>query len=219
MPSWETRFDDLLKYKAKHGNCNVPVKRGGLGRWVSTKRRAYKDGKPSQDRIEQLNSIGFDWTCARTTPWEIRFNELIKYKAKHGDCNVKRQTKLRKWVNKQRHSDKLGKLAKDRVDRLDGIGFDWTSPVPGSAARKTPICLLKQSLRSKTRTKIQSEAAEAELLGVKTEAVKDDGCDPGTTTEGIDEDDEEVGAMIYEEVMKRRQVLTRRWTRSSMKYH
>ena len=231
---WETRFKELLKYRAKRGDCNIPVRsKGGIGTWVSNQRRAYKDGELSQDRIDQLNSIGFNWALKKRVeqtervrvPWETRFNQLVEYKAKHGDCNVPvRQGQLGQWVHKQRYTYKIGKLSKDRIDRLDGIGFHfggigfhWTSTVRGP--RKTPIGARKQPLQSKTRTKIQSGSAEAELIGTKSETVKDESCDSGTRTAGNEEDDEEVGAMIYEEVMQRRQVLTRRRTRSSMKYH
>ena len=221
---WETRFNELLKYRAKRGNCDVSLMDGGrLGVWVSNQRVNYKADTLSQDRIDQLNSIGFKWALkegGKIVPWETRFDELIEYKAKHSDCNVPvRQGQLRQWVSFQRRLYLADSLAQDRIDRLDGIGFHWTSPGRGSAARKTTIGARRQSSRSKTRTKFQSGSAEAELLGSKTETVKDEGCDPGTITEGNDEDDEEVGAMIYEEAMRRRQALTRRRTRSSMKYY
>ena len=226
---WETRFNELLKYRAKRGNCDVSLMDGGrLGVWVSNQRVNYKADTLAQDRIDQLNSIGFKWALkegGKIVPWETRFDELIEYKAKHSDCNVPvRQGQLGQWVHKQRYTYKIGKLSKDRIDRLDGIGFHfggigfhWTSTVRGP--RKTPIGARKQPLQSKTRTKIQSGSAEAELIGTKSETVKDESCDSGTRTAGNEEDDEEVGAMIYEEVMQRRQVLTRRRTRSSMKYH
>ena len=33
--TWETRFAELVEYKANNGDCNVPVGQGELGRWVS----------------------------------------------------------------------------------------------------------------------------------------------------------------------------------------
>ena len=157
---WETRFKELLKYRAKRGDCNIPVRsKGGIGTWVSNQRRAYKDGELSQDRIDQLNGIGFKWSLKERGPlqWEMRFEELIEYKAKHGSCNVppKRQGRFGEWIQKQRYRCKMGKLSKDRINCLDGIGFDWTSPVHGHMARKTPIAG-ELSLWSKMRTKIQS---------------------------------------------------------------
>ena len=90
---WETRFDELVQYKAKHGTCSVPNRLGPLGRWVTSQRSAYMAGSLARDRIQRLSSIGFKWR--KRLPWETRFDELAQYKAKHGDCNVQaRQGKL-----------------------------------------------------------------------------------------------------------------------------
>ena len=156
---WETQFNEL-EYNARHGDCDVPQKRQGkLGTWVSNQRLMYKHGNLSEDRIGQLNGIGFKWSLKERGPlqWEMRFEELIEYKAKHGSCNVppKRQGRFGEWIQKQRYRCKMGKLSKDRINCLDGIGFDWTSPVHGHMARKTPIAG-ELSLWSKMRTKIQS---------------------------------------------------------------
>ena len=109
--SWETRFNELVQYKAKHGDCNSSAEQGQLGKWVDTQRTNYKKGNLSQDRIDRLNGIGFEWTLqrGRKGDWETRFNELVQYKAKHGDCNVpQRQGQLGKWVQNQR--TRKGKL-------------------------------------------------------------------------------------------------------------
>ena len=66
---WDARFQELKKYKEKHGNCNVPKKHGSLGGWVDNQRRAYrllKEGKAarmSDEHIQKLESIGFQWSC------------------------------------------------------------------------------------------------------------------------------------------------------------
>ncbi|EJK44240.1 hypothetical protein THAOC_37237, partial [Thalassiosira oceanica] len=70
---WETRFDELVQYKAKHDNCNVAKSQGPLGNWVSTQRAAYMTGSLAQDRIDRLNSISFEWSLREAAPWETRF--------------------------------------------------------------------------------------------------------------------------------------------------
>ena len=138
---WNARFKELLDYRSEHGDCNVPRSQAPLRKWVSHQRQQYKKCKLSQDRIDRLISIGFKWTqkeVAPTVPWETRFDELVEYKAKHGDCNVpQRQGKLGTWVRAQRQQYKKGKLSQDRIDRLNSIGFDWTPPM-GSRKRKDP---------------------------------------------------------------------------------
>ena len=125
---WGTRFNELVQYKAKHGNCNVPQKQGTLGTWVCSQRVAYKAGSLAQGRIDRLNSIGFSWVMAKggsKGDWETRFKELVQYKTKHGDCNIPfRQGQLGGWVGRQRNTHKEGKLSHDRIDRLNAIGFD-----------------------------------------------------------------------------------------------
>ena len=68
--SWEERKMQLKAYRDEHGNCNVPSnysKNKKLSVWVKRQRRQYKffhAGKPSNmslDRINQLESLGFEW--------------------------------------------------------------------------------------------------------------------------------------------------------------
>ena len=103
--AWEKRFQELVQYKEKHGNCNVPQiykQNPQLGRWVTEQRTTFDS--MSEDRKKQLKSIGFVLD-ARTEAWEKRFQELVQYKEKHGNCNVpnrcKQNPQLGKWVHYQ----------------------------------------------------------------------------------------------------------------------
>ena len=66
---WTARFQELKKYKETHGDCNVPQKHGSFGRWVDNQRQDYrllkerKSARMSDDRIQKLESIGFQWPC------------------------------------------------------------------------------------------------------------------------------------------------------------
>mmetsp|Transcript_18601 Transcript_18601/g.28902 ORF Transcript_18601/g.28902 Transcript_18601/m.28902 type:complete len:219 (+) Transcript_18601:171-827(+) len=68
---WIARFQELKSYKAEHGHCNVPRSVEKLGRWVDTQRQRYRllqEGKQSSttdDRIQKLESIGFQWSLRR----------------------------------------------------------------------------------------------------------------------------------------------------------
>ena len=139
MP-WEIRYHELVQNKAKHGDCNIPAKQGQLGSWVHKQRQIYKKGKLSQDRIDRLNGIGFKWLLKNVgpnVPWKTRFDELVRYRAKHGDCNIPvRQGQLGRWVSYQRKVYKSSSLEQERIDRLNGIGFDWTPPKGNTGKRK-----------------------------------------------------------------------------------
>jgi hypothetical protein len=124
---WEKNFQKLCKYKAKYGDCNVL--RGidwQLANFVD-KTRIRKEQLP-QERIDKLNSIGFSWNPLDER-WENNFQQLCKYKAKHGDCNVPYNyvdRKLAKFVGKMKERKNAGKLSPEREARLNAIGFIWS---------------------------------------------------------------------------------------------
>ena len=181
MP-WETRFNELIKYKAEHGDCNVPRSRGQLlATWVHKQRANYRKRKLSQNRIDRLNSIDFSWKlkeAVSTVPWETRFDQLVQYQTKHGDCNVTRkQVKLGNWVHHQRKTYMADLLPQDRINRLNGIGFEWTSPRGCSRKRKAPPSIRKQSLSRKERvssaiTNVNSTSVGDGSRGVEPNGLK-----------------------------------------------
>ena len=148
---WNARFEELLKYKSEHGDCNVPRSQGKLGVWVNSQRSAFKDSL-AQDRIDRLNSIGFMWSSALKrplVPWETRFSDLVQYKAKHGDCRVPRsQGPFGIWVNYQRALYKNNKLSQDRVDRLNSIGFPWSLTGRPGRRKALPSTQEQSSMRN-----------------------------------------------------------------------
>ena len=123
---WKERMDELIVYKEKNGNYNVPQRRkSGLGVWVHRQRQSHRKGKLSQKRTTQLKAIGFSWNKT-TNEWENRFKELDAYKEKNGNCSVPRnQGKLGNWVSDQRGLYKTGKLSQTCTAQLEGIGFVW----------------------------------------------------------------------------------------------
>jgi hypothetical protein len=133
------RYNELKAYKRKIGDCNVPVRwkaNPQLGKWVSNQRGIYKNGKLEDDRVAKLNELGFQWeviddwwTRVFQRQWMARYNELKAYKRKIGDCNVPQEyeanRQLGNWVSNQRGIYKNGKLADDRVAKLNELGFQW----------------------------------------------------------------------------------------------
>jgi len=62
VASFETRFQELLKYREIHGHTRVPKREGRLGSWVN-KLRQRKD-RLNEQRLERLNEIGFCWDAS-----------------------------------------------------------------------------------------------------------------------------------------------------------
>ena len=62
--SWKQRYEELLEYKKRFGNCNVPhsyVDNPALASWVKWQRYYKSKGVLALERLEQLDSIGFQW--------------------------------------------------------------------------------------------------------------------------------------------------------------
>jgi len=88
--------------------------------------------KISKKRTWKLDSIGFTRDRNQDARWEIRFDELRKFKDREGHCNVPQNYsdnhELRRQVSTQRRH-RLN-ISKERASKLDSIGFIWqTKPM------------------------------------------------------------------------------------------
>jgi len=136
--SWYEKYNELKVFWKKHGHCDVP-KRGGtqstkvLGEWVLTQRKMkkkYDAGAKTEISVEKvrlLADINFPWS-ALGERWNEKFEELQKFKEKHGHCRVPIHSgKLGQWVENQRRSIKHSNI-EDRIAKLHAIGlFDSSS--------------------------------------------------------------------------------------------
>ena len=73
LGGWQRKFELLCAFQREHGHCRVPqslvINSETLGDWVNHQRRYYRnrmegnrgDKCITDERIEQLNFIGFDW--------------------------------------------------------------------------------------------------------------------------------------------------------------
>ena len=125
---WEEQFDRLNSYKAIHGNCLVPAhdaKYKGLGGWVSRQRSNYFSKRLPADRIAKLEELGFQWDPI-SAYWEQNYKILKKLKAEHGSCRIPESNKIiGDWISSQRSAYKKGILSKEKISKLDSLGFEW----------------------------------------------------------------------------------------------
>lgn len=139
--SWDLYIRALKQYKEREGDCLVPKKhievlegktRVTLANWVNVIRQAKK-GKQryilTQEKIEQLNELGFTWKV------ENRFDKFFRYaliyKEKNGHMDIRHNDELNGYKigcawNKLRMDYKNGKLTKEQVSKLKDIGIDIT---------------------------------------------------------------------------------------------
>jgi len=134
--SWDDRYQELIEFNKKYGHCNVPLEYKEvpkLGAFVNNMRAQKKAeaGILSDDRINLLERIGFQWAELNTDKWEECYVKLLYFKDKYGHCNVpynySENPHLASWVSMQRNRRKRGKLLAEREKMLDEIGFNWTT--------------------------------------------------------------------------------------------
>lgn len=144
--SWEKRYNELCEFNRTHGHCEVPqnyANNSSLGTWVNKQRMEHKnriEGRNSSlndSRLDRLQMIGFRWAKRKgQVSWNEKFNDLVQYKARHGNCHVptkyKANTALGRWVSTQRaeykkYSEGNTKttMNAEKVQLLEGIGFAW----------------------------------------------------------------------------------------------
>jgi len=127
---WEEMYSDLVEYKNSQADCNVPSrwKNKQLASWVGNQRQNLRRGVLKKEQIERLDAIGFIWNTL-DAKWEEMFKSLKQYKAKYGDCSVpykwSENTQLYTWISHQRKGRKSRTLSKERIAKLDSIGFKW----------------------------------------------------------------------------------------------
>ena len=123
---WTARYDELVAFKRQHGHTDVPPKTNRqLARWIAYQ-RDDKFGRLTKERALKLHKLGVKLQ-SREEAWSERYNELVLYQRRHGDCLVPREyweaPKLRKFVDVQRQMIQLGTLKPDRLKLLNDIGF------------------------------------------------------------------------------------------------
>lgn len=128
---WDEMYKALAAFCRREGHCRVPAnwkKNPQLGRWVAMQRFRRKLGEVTAKQVERLDKLGFVWSPTDRM-WDAMFERLLKFRKKQGHCDVPsqwaRDLNLANWVANQRHRNKMGTLAPDRVKRLNAIGFAW----------------------------------------------------------------------------------------------
>ena len=126
---WEEGFSALSEYQKTEGHCRVPkdhsVNDLKLGIWVQNQRS--KKSRLTPEQIRRLESLGFSWEV-NSQKWEEAFSLLNKFYIRESHCRVVSDFtidgfNLGIWVNNQRRRKAM--LSRDKVARLDSIGFIW----------------------------------------------------------------------------------------------
>ena len=85
----------------------------------------------TEERIEQLDSLGFNWDCPDNSrvrlSWEHRFTELCEYYQVNGHWPPRTAGTIGEWAHKQKTKEvKRDKVFMEKYyAKLDSIGFPW----------------------------------------------------------------------------------------------
>lgn len=140
--TFEQRVSQINEYKDRFGTSVIPHRytKNGLGYWINRQKKKYRDGKLEENQIKQLEEVGVEFNMisldgdrdVHADLWNIRFEELELFKEKTGNCNVPggwvENKALATWVKTQRFNFRNEKLTSERIELLDGIGFQFDAP-------------------------------------------------------------------------------------------
>lgn len=133
---WNQGYTLAQKYYKENGDLLVPqnfITNGfRLGAWIGNLRQSVKNNKISQERLEQLKSIGMIWNTADYS-WEKHYSLACDYFKEFGTINIPSRTcykdiDLGTWLKNLRTAKKKGRktyLTDERIKLLDALGMNW----------------------------------------------------------------------------------------------
>lgn len=128
---WNIAFSRLKKHKEKYGSFTISKKHNDpyLRHKISAIRQSYKKGTLEQHKIEQLESIEFNFINPKKSLLnDETISKLIEHKNKYGNFSVSHKIVDKYFYNKVHHikrAYKLKKLSKKEINILKSIDFDF----------------------------------------------------------------------------------------------
>jgi hypothetical protein len=141
--SWDELFAELKLYKEKYGQINniKQRKKKALREWCDEQRVQHarmkwgKDSTSTEEQIQKLTNLGFEWTAADTPSkgWDDYFGDLLAYFLKNQTFDVSKEEdeELQQWAETQQAEYKKyvdgvpSLLTKSRIKKLDDVSFPW----------------------------------------------------------------------------------------------
>lgn len=136
---WDRGIAALRRWVADHGYlptgaCTVDGLR--LDRWINQRRREYRAGTLSADRIALLEGIaGWTWD-SREAQFDVGFHHLMAWLSEHGNCTPPSKARIDgfavgAWVAQRRRDFREGRLSQRHALRLESLpGWSWGTKRP-----------------------------------------------------------------------------------------
>jgi superfamily II DNA/RNA helicase len=142
---FEEGFQKTLRFKEQNNgdpNASASLIFEGfkMGSWQAVRRQHYKKKILSIEKIEKLSQIGFVWDQLEQQ-FEKGFQKTLRFKEQNnGNPNASKKVifegyNLGSWQDTLRRRYKNNKLSKERINRLEEIGFKWKMNYPAAELR------------------------------------------------------------------------------------
>mmetsp|Transcript_29808 Transcript_29808/g.56390 ORF Transcript_29808/g.56390 Transcript_29808/m.56390 type:complete len:561 (+) Transcript_29808:16-1698(+) len=166
--------------RLEKGNHGEPIP--GSNMFVTDSGSVSYNDELSQDLIERLNGMGFEWSVAfKEEVWMSKFEIFKEYVEKNGPCIPPRKHEIGCWIRDQRYHGykrlrgEHAKISAERIQKLNDIGFEWI------------VSKIRERDAVKGRTS-SGDASEGER-GTEHQLVNDDSIPPAVPRdESLDED-------------------------------
>lgn len=120
---WNDMFNSVKSYHDNTGtwpssyNTDKAVKK--LGLWCVYQRQKYKAGNLSQEKIDQLESIDFQWVMKLPNLWDTMFEAVKEHRTITGEwpdpnSHNAEVAKLGRWYHRQKHKLKQRQLTPEK---------------------------------------------------------------------------------------------------------
>ena len=134
--SWDYIYGQVIAFREIYGRFPKAHQKSKeeyvLNHWCNRQRKDYDKGVLDKSKIVKLESKGFVWS-PHEEGWEENFNKLKKFYNKYGRgkepnrrSKNKKESILGMWFRRQRNAYKENILTKERIEKLEKVGFFGT---------------------------------------------------------------------------------------------
>jgi hypothetical protein len=135
---WEERFAACVEFQRNNGrwptfSATATLEEHGLAHWAKWQRDSFKAGRLDAQRIRRLEAAGFSWTGRLESDpldpdWLEQLARLEAFVVPTGflpspSSTDPKEQELARWLSRQREMHSQGRLAGQRVERLEAQGI------------------------------------------------------------------------------------------------
>lgn len=129
----EQRLEELESFYKKYGHINATAEHkdfAPLAEWLNEIRKPGRRTSYPKEFIDHLNTMGMVWERnVLDRKWNKMYDELLAHYKHTGSAFISRTDKvtpgLGGWCTQQRAYRREGRVPKERIEKLDKIGFMW----------------------------------------------------------------------------------------------